>query len=137
MEVHVSLCSVQHLDGEQTRTELTARGTLERSDDGVRLTYTEAPDDGGAHVTVTVRGTQTVIERRGEISSRMILEQNKRHLCRYDTPYGQLSLHTQATKVVFTDKGNTALLQAAYTLDMNGACTEQEIEFTIKEVSPC
>ena len=135
MNVHVSLRLVQRIDGEQAETELTALGTLEHLEDGVRLTYTEAPDDGGADVTVTARGAQLVIERRGEISSRMILEQDRRHLCRYDTPYGSLSLSTQAQKLLVADWGNTVLLQAVYTLDMNGACTEQEIEFRIKEVS--
>lgn len=137
MDVQISLRSVQKMDGETETTELTANGTMERLPDGMRLCYTESMKDGGAAVTVTVRGAQTILERRGEISSHMIVEEGKRHACRYETPYGRLNLHTQGKRLSFAVSGNTATLQAVYTLDMNGACTEQEIEFRIKEVSQC
>ncbi len=137
MNVKLSLRSVQRMDGDTETTEMTARGTLEMTADGARLCYTESPQDGGAAVTVLVRGAQTIIERRGEISSQILLEEGKRHSCRYETPYGLLTLHAQAKQLLFSNVGNTALLRAVYTLEMSGACTEQEIEFRIKEVSPC
>ena len=137
MKVQISLRSAQTIDGDTAESEMTACGTWERTPHGVRLCYTESDNDGGATVTVTVRGARTVIERRGEISSQLILEEGKRHACRYETPYGCLELHTKAKRLLFSDLGNTAVLRADYTLEMNGACTEQEIEFRIKEVSPC
>lgn len=137
MEVQISLRSVQRMDGDTETTEMTARGTLELLSDGARLYYTESPQDGGAAVTVLVSGAQTIIERRGEISSQIVLEEGRRHRCRYETPYGLLTLHAQAQQLVFSNVENTALLRAVYLLEMSGAYTEQEIEFTIKEVSPC
>lgn len=137
MNVTIFLRSVQRMDGDTESTEMKASGTLEMTTVGARLCYTESPQDGGAVVTVLVRGTQTIIERRGEISSQIVLEEGKRHACRYETPYGLLTLYAQAKRLVFSKRGNTALLQAVYTLEMSGACTEQEIEFRIKEVSPC
>ncbi len=137
MDVRVSLRSVQRMDGETETTEMAAHGTLELLPEGARLCYTESPQDGGAAVTVTVRGAQTVIERRGEISSQLLLEKDKRHLCRYETPYGRMILHAQAHRLAFSFEANTGILQAAYTLDINGGYTEQEIEIRIKEVSLC
>lgn len=137
MEVQVSLRSVQRMDGDTQTTEMTARGTLELLSDGARLCYTELPQDGGAAVTVLVRGVQTIIERRGEISSQIVLEERKRHRCRYETPYGLLTLYAQAQQLLFSNVGDTSFLRAVYLLEMSGAYTEQEIEFTIKEVSPC
>lgn len=137
MNVNISLRSVQRVDGETQTSEMIASGTMERLSEGMRLCYTESPQDGGATVTVTVRGAQTIIERRGEILSQLLLEEGKRHLCRYETPYGKLILHTQAEQLMFSDIGQTAILRAVYTLEMSGAFTEQEIEFRIKEVSPC
>ncbi len=137
MNVIVSLCSVQRLDDDTETTEMTACGTLDTLADGARLCYTEPPQDGGAVVTVLVSNTQTIIERRGEISSKITLEEGKRHDCRYETPYGLLTLQAQARQLVFSNVGDTAFLRAVYTLEMSGACTEQEIEFRIKEVSPC
>lgn len=137
MNVTISLRSIQRMDGDTETAEMTARGTLDMLADGARLCYTESPQDGGAAVTVLVGHAQTIIERCGEISSRIVLEEGKRHACRYETPYGLLTLHAQARQLVFSNVGNTALLRAVYTLEMSGAYTEQEIEFRIKEVSPC
>lgn len=137
MEVSISLRSVQRMDLEEEVTELAALGTLELLSDRVKLYYTEAAQDGGAVVTITVRGAQVVIERRGEISSQLLLEEGKRHVCRFETPYGRMVLHTQAKRLAFRFEKNAGTLQAAYTLDMNGGYTEQEIEIRIKEVSPC
>lgn len=137
MDVDISLCAIQRMDGDTDTTTMTARGTLELLSDGARLSYTESPQDGGAVVTVLVRSGQTIIERRGEISSQIVLEEGKRHACRYETPYGLLTLHAQARQLVFSNEGSTALLRAVYLLEMSGAYTEQEIEIRVKEVSPC
>ncbi len=137
MKVHISLRTAQTIDGDTTVNEMTAYGTWERQLDGARLCYTESERDGGAVVTVTVRGAETVIERCGEISSRLILQEGKRHECRYETPYGCMILHTKAKRVLLSDCGDTAILRADYTLEMNGAGAEQEIEFRIKEVPIC
>ncbi len=134
MNVDITLHTVQVLDGETEETRLTARGTLERREDGVQFSYTE-PE--GAKVTVAVRPSTTVIERHGEVHSQMLLEVGKRHLCRYETPYGRLMLHTQTEQLTFSFENGTGYLRAAYTLDMNGATTAHQIEITIKEVSPC
>ncbi len=137
MDVTISLRSVQRMDGDTQTTEMTARGTLELLSDGARLCYTESPQDGGAAVTVLVHSAQTIIERRGEISSQIVLEEGRRRSCRYETPYGPLTLHAQARRLEFSSEGSTAFLRAVYLLEMSGAYTEQEIEFRIKEVSPC
>ena len=137
MKVQISLYSAQTIDGETDTNKMTAHGTWERHLDGGKLCYTESERDGGATVTVTVCGGETVIERRGEISSRLRLEEGKRHECRYETPYGCMALYAEAKRLLFSDVGDTAILRAVYMLDMNGAYTEQEIEFRIKEVSQC
>ena len=135
MKVRISLRSTQTIDGETATSEMTAYGTWEPQSDGGQLRYVESAQDGGALVTITVCGGEMVIERRGENSSRLLLEEGKRHVCRYETPYGNMTLYTEAKRLLFSDLKNAAILRAAYTLDINGACTEQEIEFRIKEVS--
>ncbi len=134
MNVEVTMTSRVTVDGECEESRLTANGTLTRADEAVTLRYTEAE---GADVCVAVRPTQTVIERHGEVRSQMLLEEGKRHLCRYETPYGRLILHAQATRLRFAMNEGVGCLQAAYTLEMSGALTQHEIEITIKEVSPC
>ena len=134
MNVEVTMTSRATVDGECEETTLQAVGTWERTDEAITLRYTEAE---GADVCVTVRPTQAVIERHGEVHSQMLLEEGKRHLCRYETPYGRLMLHVQATRLRFAADGEGGRLQAAYTREMSGAQTQHESEITIKEVSPC
>lgn len=139
MNVTIIFRSAQTVDDERTETVFTTTGMLEFVPDGARLCYQEPPqeDAPGATVTITVSGTKAVIERCGEIHSRMILEQGKRHACRYDTPYGQIRLYALANDICFDFKGNAGWLKSRYTLDMNGALTAQEIEIQMREVVPC
>ncbi len=139
MNVTISFCSAQTVDDERTETAFTTTGVLEMTSDGKKLCYQEPPQEGvaGADVTITVRGTKLLIERRGETTSQMILEKNKRHICRYDTPYGRLILYTIASYVAFDFQEGAGQLTARYTLDMNHAVTAQEIEIQMREVIPC
>ena len=105
---------------------------MEETENGWHLCYKE-PSEDGADVSVTIRDKQVVIERRGETVSRMILEAGRRHLCRYDTPYGNLNLYTNTTVLAVTPMR----IEAVYALEMNGGYTTQEIEIAIKEVSEC
>ena len=139
MQVTVTLRTVQTMDGESERMEQTACGTLDFLDSGVKLQYQELPQDGedGAVVTVTVRGDQTVIDRRGSTVSQILLETGKRHICRYDTPYGRLMLHTRTSRLSSEFVGGNGKISAAYALEMNDMQTDHEIEIQVKEVSPC
>lgn len=132
MTVEVAFRAVQTIDDESTETVWTARGTVETTENGWHLFYTE-PSEDGADVSIMVRKKQVVIKRRGETVSRMILETGHRHLCRYDTPYGKLNLYTNTTALTVTP----TRIEAVYLLEMNGGYTTQEIEIAIKEVSEC
>ncbi|MBQ9964795.1 MAG: DUF1934 domain-containing protein [Clostridia bacterium] len=136
MQVTVTLTAVQTMDGESNRTEQTMAGTLEKTNDGVVLQYREPPqeEEDGAAVTVTVRADRVVIDRRGSTVSQMLLEAGKRHLCRYDTPYGRLMLHTRTS---FLSWDGVGVLRAVYALEMQDMQTDHEIEIRIKEVSSC
>ncbi len=135
MQVTVTLTAVQTVDTETERTEQVAQGQYECTADGFRLQYTEPPQEDGtsAAVTVTVRGEQVVIERRGEMVSQLLLEEGKRHLCRYETPYGRLVLHTRTSRLAVTEWS----IHAVYALEMQQAHTDHEIKIRIKEVSQC
>ena len=137
MKVRILLRSIQTENGETASSCLTARGTLDLTADGAKLCYTESEKDGGAAVCITVCGNQTEIDRRGEVSSHLVLENGKTHPCPVQTPYGSFEVCATALALKFLFEKSDGLLVAEYTLDTNGADTRRRIEIRIKEVSPC
>ncbi len=137
MDVSISLRAVQTMDGETDETRMQAVGTLEQTANGVQLTYTEAAADGGARVSVLLRGDHVMIRRQGEISSQLWLEPQRRRECRYETPYGSMRLYATGRSASFSFAEGKGCLTVAYALEMNGAVTEQAIEIRIKDVSLC
>ena len=59
------------------------------------------------------------IDRQGEMSSHLILEQGVRHECLYQTPMGQMfiGIFTDSIKSELSESGGT--INAAYQLDFN------------------
>ena len=137
MKVSIAFCAVQQMDAEREETRFHADGTLEQTADGAQLRYVEPADAGGAAVELHIHGDRAVIKRRAEVSAELIVEPNKRRMCRYQTPYGQLVLHTVGRYCRFTFDNHTGTVALGYALEMNDALTEQTIEIEIKEVSLC
>lgn len=138
MKVQVWLTTCQRQDGETNESGLEAVGTLTTEADSVRLCYDEPACDGadGAAVCLTVSPERLVLERQGEMQSRMVFVPDKRCLCRYYTPYGELRLHTVCTALECTLTANGGRVFAAYQLEMGeGTPTECTMEITVKEVS--
>lgn len=71
---------------------------------------------------------------RGAGSTRLVLENGKRHLCQYDTGYGNMmiGIFTSQLHSNLTDEGGK--LEVRYTLDINSnLSSSNEILITIKE----
>ncbi len=131
MKVTVTVTNRQRMDGESAVTTLSAVGTWEN---GV-LRY-ETTEEGVTDVTtLTVTPQKVVMERRGQLTSRLVFEPGLTHSCPYGTPYGQLELPvtTHRLKAALTAHGGTLAL--AYTLDAGGSLLENQLNLTIKEVS--
>lgn len=137
MNVTVTVAGIQRLDGDTARTALTAVGTLKQQGQAVRLIYEEpaTADTAAAITTITVTPRRVTVDRHGDTRSSLVLEQDRTHRCPYHTPYGTLSLDVTARTIVNELNTPAGRLLLAYTLDMGGAATENEIEITVKEVS--
>ena len=121
MDVLISIVGVQQLDGDSDTIELTTDGTLEPTADGYRLRYEETSVTGleGAMTTLHIAPGQVMLERSGSLTSLLVLEKGKRHLCHYDTGFGSLmvGVFAQSIHSDLTDSGGT--LDVSYSLDIN------------------
>lgn len=120
--------------------ELTTLGSFTKLNGKYYITYREQNDQTDATVTtVTVEGDNRVtLSRRGEITSRMLLEKGKRHLCHYKTGFAEFMLGIFANKISNSLSDEGGKLNFSYTLDINsGLISENEIEINIKEANIC
>lgn len=138
MKKQVELITRQNQDDELTETKLTAVGTWEFTPNGTVLRYREPPndEDTGAVVCITFSEQRLLVERRGETRSRLLFVPGKRQLCRYDTPYGALTLHATCTALQQEIGRHGGWAFAAYQLELGEseplACT---MEISVKDVS--
>lgn len=120
--------------------ELTTLGSFTKLNGKYYITYREQNDQTDATVTtVTVDGDNRVtLSRRGEITSRMLLEKGKRHLFHYKTSFAEFMLGIFANKISNSLSDDGGKLNFSYTLDINsGLISENEIEINIKEANIC
>lgn len=136
-EVLISIIDEQLSDGEKEKLELTATGVMTCCDAGCTLVYDE-PDGEmeGSTTTLQIESpTCVTVVREGSYNSQMTIEQNKRHSCYYDTPYGSFMMGVFARRVhaSVTESGGT--LDMEYTVDFNsGLAAENIMHITVTEL---
>ena len=109
-------------DGQSTQTtEFIAKGTFHMTDDKFYLSYEDRDDSGKSSLTaIEVCGQrQAIIRRTGEFSSDMIIEANKKHFCRYETPFGDFTMGISGVTIKNSLDECGGELKINYTLDIN------------------
>ena len=133
----IKVLGTQTVDGESDSIEVITSGDYQREGDSVVITYPEYnAEDPNIHTdaTVTLDNGTLSIERRGESSSRLLLEKGKRHQCLYETPMGAMfiGIFTDNITAQLTDSG--CEIKASYQLDFNNsAVSYNEFIITVKE----
>lgn len=134
----ISIKGSQRVDGEEGSVELTTFGSYVKRGLSRYIVYKEYASD-----TVPVTRTSILkidgnnrltLMRKGGDSTRLILENGKRHLCQYDTGYGCLTvgIFTSQLDSNLDDKGGS--LKVRYTLDINSVLSSMnELSITVKE----
>lgn len=136
--VAVDICNVQIIDGEEERIEMRVFGTLQKTQEGFLLEYTEY--DENAHsfqTTVRVVGdTAVYVTRKGVFSSEMQFEVGKRNSTVYMTPYGEMLLGVYTKSVENALGADGGCLQFCYTTDFNThAVIENAMTLTVSRNS--
>ena len=133
----ITVIGKQTVDGESDKIEVLTAGDMTIEDGRITITYPEYTDEIPARQTdtaVTLDSGVLSIDRRGEMSSHLILEQGVRHECLYSTPLGQMfiGIFTDSIKAELSEHGGE--IRAAYQLDFNRTVVSyNEFFISVKE----
>ena len=136
----ISIKGRQRVDEETGEIELTTFGSYVRRGDSRYIVYKEyTSEDKNRTRTSILRidgGNKVTLMRGGEDSTRLILECGKRHLCQYDTEFGNMMIGVFTSRVQSELNDLGGKLEVSYTLDINSSLSSQnEISITVKEAS--
>ncbi len=136
-KVLVKVKGIQIVDGDETVIELSTEGTFREFEGDYIIAYSEAQDGSGekTKTLLTVQKNNSVIlERRGNLNSRLIITKGERNNCIYAIPQGSLTLGIYGKDVTSTLTENGGTLRMAYNIDANlTPISENIVEITVEE----
>lgn len=114
-DVLITVRGEQYFEGASPdETELVTEGTLEKTEEGWRLSYRESElvDMAGTLTVFDVHGDWVRLRRSGTLNSEMIFEKGKPHTSLYEVPFGTLTID------ILTDELMVSLSENGGTLDI-------------------
>jgi uncharacterized beta-barrel protein YwiB (DUF1934 family) len=117
--------------------ELITAGRYYNKDGSYYISYKESETTGFEGVTTTLRveGDSCVtLTRSGQSSSSLILEKGRRHLCHYDTGFGQLMVGVSGCRIRSRLDDGGGEVTFNYALDINSSLVSQnEVYISVRE----
>ena len=132
----LNIKGVQEVDGQKDVTEFLSSGGLSFDDENVVITYDDSVSLGiegvETKITITPEKTVTLLRNNGKYGN-LIIEEGKRHLCRYATEYGDIMLGING-EMVYDKLKTDGVLKLKYSIDINsGLLSRNEVEISIRE----
>ena len=132
----VTIKDTHEHNGESFTAEFTS--ACEYIKDGENFTVTYAEKGGeldGSVVSIRAKSGGTVeITRFGEFNTRLIVERGRRHICLYNTPFGEISMGVYAEEVYSQINAGGVSMKLRYTLDCNsGLISTNTMKITVKQ----
>lgn len=134
----ISIKGRQKVDGEVGEVELTTLGSYVKRGASRYIVYKEYTSDDNTETRTSILkiegSSRLTLMRKGGDNTRLILENGKRHLCQYDTDYGNMmiGIFTSRLDSELDDAGGS--LKISYTLDINSTLSSMnELSITVKE----
>lgn len=129
----ISVIGKQSQDGESDEITLNTVGSCLRRGDTWFIAYKEydsyQPDHPKTSVVKVEEGCVTVISKH----SRLILEEGRRHLCRYDTDFGTLTMGVFTSSLHADLHEHGGKLGIKYTLEIDSSLTSyNEIHIALR-----
>lgn len=132
----IYILGTQYVDDDKDFIELTTEGEFVKKDGSFYLIYNEDELSGikGSKTTIKIDGDRkAVIMKNGSSHSTLIIEPEKRNLCRYETEYGDILFGISDCDIFcqLGDDGGTAKLK--YSLDVNsGLVSKNELDIKVR-----
>ncbi|MDO4607589.1 MAG: DUF1934 domain-containing protein [Clostridia bacterium] len=136
-KVLIKIKGTQGADDEQAVIELATEGVMRQFEDEYILSYSDDQTVEGSNTKtqLTVKGDKTVIlERRGDLNSRLVITEGERNQCLYAIPQGSLTLGIYGKEVKCNLNESGGRLKMAYAIDANlEPLSENTVEITVEE----
>ena len=119
LPVMMTIRGEQYFEGmDPDGTELMTEGTMELTEDGMILSYEETELTGMAGTTTTfeVHDKKVVLTRSGGVNSQMIFEEGRQHTSLYETPFGELPVDIQTSKLLHNLTERGGLMEIKYSI---------------------
>ena len=134
----ISIRGRQKVDDEVGEIELTTLGSYVQRGSSHYIVYKEYMTDQSPSTRTSILkidgNSRLTLMRRGGDNTRLILENGKRHLCQYDTGYGNMMIGVFTSRLSSHLGDNGGSLEVIYTLDINSALSSlNELSITVKE----
>lgn len=122
--VFLNLRGTQNYDGQEPDIiELATEGTMEFRDGGWDISYEESDLTGLAGVTTTFRvePNRVILERTGNLRSKMIFELGVPHESLYQMAFGALMITVCAKHMFFDIVSDGGMIDLVYTIDIENS----------------
>ena len=117
----ISVRSFNDLD-EKDVIEVITPGEFLVSDEGYKAIYeeTEISGMGGTTTTLTMLDDKFILEREGNVTTKMDFKKGETSILLYNTPYGaiDMQLYTKDLKVDISEDGGN--IEAEYSMELSG-----------------
>lgn len=127
LPVLLTIRSEQHFEGmEPDGVELMTEGTLTPTGEGgLLLSYQETALTGleGTTTTFEIRGPQVILSRTGSVNSQMVFEEGKQHTSLYETPFGELAIDIQTSRLRHSLTEQGGLMDLRYSISVEHSAT--------------
>ena len=100
-------------------------GTLEATDTGLLLRYRESELTGmeGTETTFEIGPRRVILRRSGSVSSQMVFEEGQQHTSLYETPYGELTVDIQTSRLLHNLTERGGLMEIKYSIAVEHVVT--------------
>lgn len=136
-KIFLNLKSINSVGNDSSKTELNSDGVLRILENGdIEISYEESEATGfkGSTTFIVISPDMLVtLKRVGSAPSILTIEADRKHLCHYGTPYGDImmGITTHAVRSNITFDGGELYLK--YTIDVNGGyVSDNEIYLNVK-----
>ena len=126
LPVMLSIRGEQYFDDvDPDATELMTEGTLTLREGNLYLAYQESELTGmeGTTTTFAVEGPGVTRMRSGSVNSQMVFEEGKQHTSLYETPFGELTVDIQTSKLIHNLSERGGLMEIKYSIAVEHTVT--------------
>jgi len=106
-------------------TELMTEGTMELRQDAIILEYQETALTGmeGTTTTFEIAGPRVTLRRSGSVNSQMVFEEGRQHTSLYETPFGELTVDIQTSRLRHNISARGGVMEIRYSIAVEHTVT--------------